>query len=316
MKSLLYIDGESSVLNAGFDEEIYNLYKEKQINGLKGYPSGTSKYQFWDVLDAFMKMHAGVKKINNNIIDVSNEILTAALKQYCANFKDQFPNVSLSAVFTKNLTHGCATLVRCFQENAVTRPMMRDGAIKMGQHVNESVQAPYQLPGLPRTTIDTRRMLSLCNSPISDNELANLELHLPELVHHFNAHGYCNDKVMDDLNIMKLTNHASRDDLIVSRKGPLLFTHSEQLDDFNIYKIGRSPLEIARKKTAAAAQAVLDRETKKTNTAAQKMIAKEEEKIRLAGLSKHERSVEVLFSSKKLLLNGNAMRKLKNIENS
>ena len=178
--------------------------------------------------------------IRYQVFDVSNEILTASLNQYCIDLKSKFPDVPVSALFKTNLTHGCSTLVKCFQENAVTGPMMRDGAIKMGQHVREGTIPPYQHPGYSRTTVDIRKILSYCTTPISNDQLNNLELNLPELVHHFNAHGYSNDQVMNDLNIMRMPDHTSRDNLVAWRRGPLLFTHHEQVEQFSLYKEGRS----------------------------------------------------------------------------
>ena len=57
-----YFDGECQILTAGMDAEVLALYKSKGINGVKGYPSGTSKHQFWDDATVFMDINAGVKK--------------------------------------------------------------------------------------------------------------------------------------------------------------------------------------------------------------------------------------------------------------
>ena len=45
MCSAIYIDGEHVILTAGLNEDVVAKYRENNIHGVKGYPSGTSHHQ-------------------------------------------------------------------------------------------------------------------------------------------------------------------------------------------------------------------------------------------------------------------------------
>lgn len=63
MKSAIYLDGESTILTAAMQPVVLNNYRMKRINAVKGYPSGTSEHQSWDVGSSFMDIKAAIRKI-------------------------------------------------------------------------------------------------------------------------------------------------------------------------------------------------------------------------------------------------------------
>jgi len=207
MKSCYYIDGEAAVLGPGMEQEIVDLYNLNEINGVKGYPNGTGLYQAYDVSTGYMGCHAGVKKVHNESTDVSNELLKSSLNLYFDEFKVEFPTISLSASFKKKIVYGSEVLVYVWP-TALTGPKLAK-AFKQSAQVAKNPS--YQFPGYEETTIDLRKLVGFCQADVSNEELVNLELHMPELVANVVREGENNDREMDALGIMKTQGTPSRD---------------------------------------------------------------------------------------------------------
>jgi len=188
------------------DEEICQLYHDAGINGGKGYPNGTSKHQSWDDNDSYKDTKAGVKKVCDNSIDVSNELLQASLVIYFEQLKAAFPTVTVSASLKKKIVYGCEVMTYVWP-SAITRLKLIQGFKNTAQ---VATNPPYQHIGYEKTTVDLRKMVGLCESTVSDEELANLELNMPELVANIHRDGENNDDAMDLLGIMKTGGAASR----------------------------------------------------------------------------------------------------------
>lgn len=84
MQSAIYIDGESSILSAAMLPEVQQQYRDSNIIGVKGVPSGTSLHQGWDVSTVFMDIRASVDAVARNGTNVSNEVLSLSLERHSA----------------------------------------------------------------------------------------------------------------------------------------------------------------------------------------------------------------------------------------
>jgi hypothetical protein len=291
MKSAIYIDGESSILTAGMKPEVLGDYRASDITGVKGYPAGTSKHQSWDVATIFMDIKAGVRKIARDGTDVSNEILQNGIAQALVEFSVEFPTATMPENFKKHITFGCEVLTHTMKTSAVTGPKLKKSFFQNGQHCN--TVPSFVMPGEDiRTTIDSRKIMAQCTTKISDAELLNFESHMEELVYECGRAGRTDEALMDSLNIVKQDDHVNRDDLVLCRKPPLIFTHEATEASFNLWQHDRSPDEIIRRKTTDAAQKLYDKsrisEEKKEATKRKREVEKE----RFTNLSKEEQVAE------------------------
>jgi len=211
MQSAIYIDGEAPVLSLGMNPDVVKLYRDNQIHGVKGVPYGTDRHQAWDDSTNFMNMHSGVKKVQNESTDCTNHILRASLQTYYSEFDAAFPLIKLSKSFKDKCTHGNEVVVHCAQNGNVSGPKLKKAFVNCGQVVPINKTAAYQYPGFEsKTTIDVRRILGLCGTPISNDEQAHFESNIEQLVDSARTYGKCLDELMDNLNIMKTEGTKSR----------------------------------------------------------------------------------------------------------
>lgn len=291
MKSAIYIDGESTILTAGMNPEILNKYRLNNINGVKGVPSGTSKHQAWDVSTSFMDIKTGVNKVARHNSDVASEILVNSLRSCFSTFHTSFPLVQISESFKKKIIYGCEVVIHVMQSGAISGPKIRLPFILNGQHCND--KPDFNMPGNEKTTINTRKIMSLCSSPISNVELLNFELHLPELVADCHLHGCTNDTLMDELELVKNDDHASRDLNVLWRRPPLIFTHTNQETQFTLWQLNRSPAEVTRRREQEAAQKLINRNATQVAVRAASKRKREEEIVRVSGLTKEQKKIEI-----------------------
>ena len=194
--------------------DIVQQYRENQIHGVKGPPNSTGIDQAQDVASNFMTMHSGVKKIQAESIDCTNEILRASMNEFFTEFATEFPQCTLSSSFKKKCIHGNEVIVHCAQSGNMSGPKLRKAFVTCGQVVPINQTAPYQFPGYARTTVDVRKVFKRCSVTISDEEVENFELNLPELVASVHSNGRCCNELMDTLNIMKTEGNQNREELV------------------------------------------------------------------------------------------------------
>lgn len=290
MKSAIYIDGESTILTAGMDHDVLGAYRNADINGVKGVPSGTSKHQAWDVSSAFLSMHAGVAKVARNNVSVRNEALQGNLRLYFRDFEAKFPSVKLSESFRKQVIYACEVMTFVLQGKAITGEKVQKAFIKTGQHVED--HPSFSMPGFERTTIDVRRILGQCSSTFSDEELASFESNLPKLEQYCRLNGGLNDRILDDLDIVKMPDHKSRDNLVLWRQPPVIFTHAQQERQFDIWKRGKSPQDIELEKKISQAETVLAKHAAQEQRQKAKKEKAAQEKERFNALSPAEKQAE------------------------
>ena len=60
------------------------------------------------------------------------------------------------------------------QSGSLTGPKLKKGFVDCGQDTNGTIPS-YELPGTTPTTFDVRKMLSLSNSKISDDEVEQFQ---------------------------------------------------------------------------------------------------------------------------------------------
>jgi hypothetical protein len=232
MKSSLYIDGEACVLAAGMTPATQAAYFNADIVGAKGYTSGTSKHQLWDVSTCFKDMHAGVALINSKGTNVKDDLLRAGLEEAFKKFKTQFPTITISKDRREKIIHGMEVFVFATKRGTITAPKLKAAAEQCGQHT--SGEPVYKFPGLQKTTIDIRKIISLCPTHMSDDQIATFERNLPELVDDCQRNGRSSDTLMDDLGIVKSKDHASREGLYISRQNPFFFTHDNNVNAYTV----------------------------------------------------------------------------------
>lgn len=278
LKSTIYIDGESSILNAAMQPHVLSLYRQNNINGVKSVPSGTSAHQAWDVSPSFMNIRRGVNSVTKKGDEVHKERLRIGLGQYYQEFKANFPSVPLTEAFKRKLTHGCEVLAHVFDSKAVTANHIQDAFVETGQHTRST--PTFQMAGqsLPTTFVrlpgDVPPSWMMGNWRLWKRPCGNLSMI-----------AWC-------MGICKLDNHESRDNLVLYRQSPRIFTHHEQEHKFTIWQQGRSPEEIQGKKALAEVRKLIEKEVEAQEKAAAKKRKREEDALRKTSLTPQQRRAE------------------------
>jgi len=231
MKYFLCIDGESQILSQGLNPRIAAWYQVANINASKGYTNYTSEHQLFDAQPGYMNTPADVHIVATQDIDVRSQLMRASLDRFFDKFK-QHSKKTVPALKREKIAHGLETLAYALQHGSITGPKLRKAAISIGQHTNDT--PPYSFPGDEATTIDIRRIFSLSKWTMSDNQLANFEKHLPDLIDDCIREGCSNDVLMDQLRIVKSDDRFSRDNLYISQRYPIIFSHDKEVARFSV----------------------------------------------------------------------------------
>ena len=130
--------------------------------------------------------------------------------------------------YTGITNQGLEVLTHVLQSGSITAGKTKKGWVNTGQHYPEgqrsfSSSPFFSYPFYEKTTIDCYKMLSLCSSNISDDEIKLLFLHMPELISQTVQDGGPLDALYDKLGIMKNDDHVSRDNNVCSMSSFTLY---------------------------------------------------------------------------------------------
>ena len=163
-----------------------------------------------------MNMHGGVADIAKKGTNVQNDLLRASLEQAFVEFKNKFPIITVSKARKDKIVAGLEVVVHAMQNGAINGPKLKVASEQCGQHT--SVEPAFKFPGSQKTTIDTRKIMSLCTTKMTTDQLVTFELHLPELVENCLQNGRSSDALMDSFGIVKPESHVEQEQLFISRQ--------------------------------------------------------------------------------------------------
>ena len=88
------------------------------------------------------------------------------------------------------IQYGAEVITYAFQKGSVNPQNIRDAGIATGQHVAPDQVPLYKRPGYEETTVDVVKIIGLCDTSFSDQELQHHVLdNLPEMVDTIRATG-------------------------------------------------------------------------------------------------------------------------------
>ena len=97
VRSFLSTDGEASILNEAFDNDIITPFAASNIDYLKLGPSVTSQWQPWDVCTLFRGNKSSLAKVVREGVDIVDDVLRRLLGKFLQQFHDVFPAVPITA---------------------------------------------------------------------------------------------------------------------------------------------------------------------------------------------------------------------------
>jgi hypothetical protein len=170
----------------------------------------------------------------------------------------------------------------------VTASKIRDAGYRIGQHIRVEDRPQYEHPGYERTTVDAHKILSLCTTDLSDEELDRLLLNLPQLVNTTQNRGRLSQGLIADLTGLDPTLYKNRDGLALDQSYPSCLTNLNEENRYRLWKKGHDPEEIKKRKQAEAAlvkaNKILANQKKKEDAAAAREALEEAKKATSAAL--------------------------------
>ena len=186
---------------------VVQAFRDGSIEFAKGVMSGTSGHQAADVSDEFRDLHKGIEAVIKRQQDCTNQVLSLGMNTYWQGFA-HFVNsdssiddaVILSSPQKIKTLNGLEILTWVMQNGGYCTPdKARQGFVRCGQHI---IDKPlYPILGFEDATVDFDRILGKCYRDFSNETIAVIKGHVPELVRICRCNGKLTQKDLVDIGL-------------------------------------------------------------------------------------------------------------------
>jgi hypothetical protein len=218
MRQFLHTDGEASIMNEAFSEEVMDAFEDALVDMAKGAPMGTSKIQDLDVGHLFDSIKAGAKTVVKYNVDVSNDTLQRNVEALLfVPFKAAYKDVPISTCFKAKIHHGLKVVTYVTQKHWCSNKM-KESCITTGFHRN-NVPAGQE-------TIDYERIMTrTLNTITSPEDLEQMKLMSPLVARRFVDESRVKNAYLDELDVVRSPGAKDCDGLTLCQRDCEIISH-------------------------------------------------------------------------------------------
>lgn len=273
MRAFFSTDGEPIILYQSCSDEIQAEFKSQCIDYVKGGASTTSIHNALDRTVVFRDMRKGIKKVSETGIPNIHTTLEQNIDDTLNRFEREIIVGGIGTEYKKAIKFGLTIIIHCMQDEYCTPCKLIHGFVCCGQHVFPERDIVYSENGTP-STISFDKIMRQCESELTQDELANMKRHAPELIQILLDKGEITEKEYDDRNIPQLPEEdfEIRNDLVLCRQRCVIITHDETVARYKEYAQRKADLGDPNIRKAIA---VAKKAEKRKRAEADKETAKE-----------------------------------------
>ncbi len=275
MRAFFSTDGEPSILYQSFSDDILEEFKTQCIDYMKGGASTTSIHNPLDRTVVFRDMKAGILEVSNTGVPNIYTILEEHIDEALNRLEREVIVGGIGTEYKKGIKFGLTVITHCMQNGYCTPIKLIHGFVCCGQHIFPERGAVYSESESP-STISFDKIMRQCESELTQDQLANMKRHAPELIQILLNTGQITEEEYDARDIPKLPDehYETRDELVLYRQRCVIITHDETIARYKQYAQRKADLSnpVIKKAIAVIKRAVKSQIAKETKAADKKRL--------------------------------------------